>query len=245
MVSANDAAATAIQLFRLDARLCDQHPMKVARTTNNPSVSGNTLHDANTSLACCSNTQDTLYLSHDACVQTNPCTVFQVNPVHTTDLSRSLSDAQISQTTSTCSQTESGGSSSSFKIVGAEPMTKEHSPFIAPIESMAQQEGTSSQFSKEEVNEDVSKHKDDHANPHEQNNSTNHSTNKDILDRLDVASLEIPECVLHEVEDINLTFMETMKNTIKHIASIQNGNFKYFYKILSMCNNISKFILIN
>ncbi|KAF0765438.1 ubiquitin-protein ligase E3A isoform X1 [Aphis craccivora] len=223
VVSANDAAATAIQLFRLDARLCDQHPMKVARTTNNPSVSGNTLHDANTSLACCSNTQDTLYLSHDACVQTNPCTVFQVNPVHTTDLSRSLSDAQISQTTSTCSQTESGGSSSSFKIVGAEPMTKEHSPFIAPIESMAQQEGTSSQFSKEEVNEDVSKHKDDHANPHEQNNSTNHSTNKDILDRLDVASLEIPECVLHEVEDINLTFMETMKNTIKHIASIQNG----------------------
>jgi hypothetical protein len=230
-VSANDAAAIAIQLFRLDARLCDQHPMKVARTTNNPSVSGNTLHDANTSLACCSNTQDTLCLSHDACVQTNPCTVFQVNPVHTTDLSRSLSDAQITQTTNTCSQTESGGSSSSFKIVSAESMTKEHGPFIAPIESMAQQQqqGTSTQFSKEEVSEDLLKHTADHTNSCEQNNTTNHSTNKNILDHLDVASLEIPECVLHEVGDINFTFMETMKKTLKQIASIQNGNFEYFF----------------
>lgn len=230
MVSANDAAAIAIQLFRLDARLCDQHPMKVARTTNNPSVSGNTLHDANTSLACCSNTQDNLCLSHDACVQTNhACTVFEVIPVHSIDLSRSLSGAQITQTTST-SQTKGGSSSSSFKIVGAEPTAKEHNPFIAPsVDSMAQQEeDTSAQVSKEEVNEDVLKDVDDHVNPCEQNGATNHSTNKDILDRLDVASLSIPDCIMHDVEDINLAFMETMKKTLKHIASFQNGKFLLF-----------------
>ncbi|KAL4089713.1 hypothetical protein QTP88_024689 [Uroleucon formosanum] len=226
VVSANDAAAIAIQLFRLDARLCDQHPLKVARTTNNPSVSGNTLHDANTSLACCSNTQDNLCLSHDACVQTNhSCTVFEVIPVHSIDLSRSLSGAQITQTTSTSPQTKGGSSSSSFKIVGAEPTAKEHNPFIAPIvDSMAQQEeDTSAQVSKEEVNEDVLKDIDDHVNTCEQNGATNHSTNKDILDRLDVASLSIPDCIMHNVEDINLAFMETMKKTLKHIASFQNG----------------------
>lgn len=79
--------------------------MKVARTTNNSSVSGNTLYEATTSLACSSNTQESQRLSHDASVQTNSCTVFQVNPVHTTDLSRSLSDTQISLTR-TSSQTD-------------------------------------------------------------------------------------------------------------------------------------------
>lgn len=82
--------------------------MKVARTTNNSSVSGNTLYEGSSSLACSSNTQDSQRLSHDASVQTNPCTVFQVNPVHTTDLSRSLSDTQISLTR-TCSQTDING----------------------------------------------------------------------------------------------------------------------------------------
>lgn len=232
MVSANDAAAIAIQLFRLDARLCDQHPMKVARTTNNPSVSGNTLHDANTSLACCSNTQDTLCLSHDACVQTNhPCTVFEVIPVHSIDLSRPLSDAQITQTTSTCSQTKGGSTSSSFKIASSEPMAKEHNTFIAPIvDSMAQQEeDTSAQVAtKEEIVEDVFKNNDELVKPNEQNDTTSHSTNKDILDRLDVASLSIPDCIMHDAEDINLAFMETMKKTIKHISSFQNGNFILF-----------------
>lgn len=229
-MSANDAAAIAIQLFRLDARLCDQHPMKVARTTNNPSVSGNTLHDANTSLACCSNSQDNLRLSHDVCVQTNPCTVFQVNPVHTTDLSQSLSDAQITQTTSNFSQTNSGGSLSGIKVVRVESVPKEHSPSIAPIESMAQQQ---EDMSARVSNDDVLKHLDDHVNPCDQNGTTN--INKDILDRLDVASLSIPDCILHDVEDINLAFMETMKKTLEYIASFQNGKliiFEYYHKIL-------------
>jgi len=229
-VSANDAAAIAIQLFRLDARLCDQHPMKVARTTNNPSVSGNT-YDANTSLACCSNTQDTLCLSHDACVQTNhPCTVFEVIPVHSIDLSRPLSDAQIAQTTSTCSQIKGGSTSSSFKIASAEPMAKEHNTFIAPIvDSMAQQEeDTSDQVSNEEKIEDVFSHIDEIIKPYEQNKAINHSITKDILDRIDVGSLSIPDCIMHDTEDVNLAFMETMKTTLKHISSFQNGNFKLF-----------------
>ncbi|XP_025409259.1 ubiquitin-protein ligase E3A isoform X3 [Sipha flava] len=211
VVSANDAAAIAIQLFRLDARLCDQHPMKVARTTNNPSVSGNTLHEATTSLACCSNAPDTR-LSHDASVQTNPCTVFQVNPIHTTDLSRSLSDAQITQTTSTCSQTDCESNSSSFKLANTEPMTKEHkNPSIIPIESMAQkQEDTSAQVSKEEINEDVLKN---------------------------VASLSVPDSLMHDLQDINKALMDSVNLPLEQIASFQTG-IKYL-------NETNVFELIN
>lgn len=232
MVTANDAAATAIQLFRLDARLCDQNPMKIARTTNNPSVSGNSLHQATTSLACCSNTQDIQRLSYDASVQTNPCTVFQVNPVHTTDLTRSLSDAQITQTTSTCSQTDSDSNSSSFKIVNAESMTKEHkNQSIIPIESMAQkQEDTSAQVSKEN-NESVFNNIHDHIKPCEQN-VTIDPINKDILDCLDVALLSIPDCIMDNLEDINNSLMATMKKSLQHIASFQTG--KYILSILKI-----------
>lgn len=221
-MSANDAAAIAIQLFRLDARLCDQNPMKVARTTDNPSVSGNTLQEATTSLACCSNTQD-IRFSHDASVQTNPCTVFQVNPVHTTDLSRSLSDAQITQTTSTCSQTESNDKPPTFIIANtAESSAKEHNN-----SSMAQkQEGTSAQVSKEE---DSLKNSDDHIKSSDQNGTTEHPINKDILDHLDVASLSIPDCLMHDLQDINLALMETVKKPLKHIASFQTGNFIIFF----------------
>lgn len=227
MVNANDAAAIAIQLFRLDARLCDQHPMKVARTTDNPSVSGNTLYEATTSLACCSNSQDTQRLSHDASVQTNPCTVFQVNPVHTTDLARSLSDAQITQTTSTCSQTDSV--IDSFQITKVEsltePMAKEHkSQSTAPKESMAQkQEDTTATVSNEEVNEDVLQSTDD-VKLH-QNGTSDHLASKDILDRLDVASLSIPDGLMHDLQDINLALMETVKKPLKQIASLETGNF--------------------
>lgn len=229
MVTANDAAAIAIQLFRLDARLCDQHPMKIARTTDNPSVSGNSLYEATTSLACSSNTQETLCLSYDASIQTNPCTVFQVNPVHTTDLSKSLSDTQITPTTCTSSKTNSDNNSSSFKIVSAEPMARDHkSQSIVPIESMAQkQEDISAQDSKE-VEENVLKNTDDHIKPCEQNGSTDHSICKDILDHIDVASLSIPDCIMHDLEDVNLTLIDTMKKPLKHIASFQTGNFVIF-----------------
>lgn len=222
-MTANDAAAIAIQLFRLDARLCDQHPMKVARTTDNPSVSGNSLHEATTSLACSSNTQETLRFSHNASVQTNPCTVFQVNPVHTTDLSKSLSDAQITETTSTSSQTNSDSNLSSFKIVSTEPMiTNDNKSPQVLVESMSQkQEDTSAQ----DVEENVMKNTDDQVKPCEQNGSTNHPICKDILDRLDVASLSIPECIMHDLEDVNLALMDTMKKPLKHIASFQTGNF--------------------
>lgn len=226
MVSANDAAAIAIQLFRLDARLCDQHPMKVARTTNNPSVSGNTLQEDTTSLACCSNTQD-IRLSHDACVQTNPCTVFQVNPVHTTDLSRSLSDAQITQTTSTCSQTESNDKPPTLIIVNTAPESsaKEYnSSSIAPIESMAQKQGSSAQVSRDE---ELLKNTDDHIKPSDQNGTS--PISKDILEHLDVASLSIPDCLMHDLQDINLALMETVKKPLKHIASFQTGNFIIFF----------------
>lgn len=225
-MTANDAAAIAIQLFRLDARLCDQHPMKVARTTDNPSVSGNSLHEATTSLACSSNTPEALRFSHNTSVQTNPCTVFQVNPVHTTDLSKSLSDAQITETTSTSSQTNSDSDSSTFKIVSADPMAKDNKsqPFVS-LESMSQkQEDTSPQ----DVEENVSKNTDDHVKPCGQNGSINHPICKDILDHLDVASLSIPECIMHDLEDVNLALMDTMKKPLKHIASFQTGNFMFF-----------------
>lgn len=222
MVTANDAAAIAIQLFRLDARLCDQHPMKVARTTDNPSVSGNSLHEATTSLACSSNTQETLRFSHNASVQTNPCNVFQVNPVHTTDLSKSLSDAQITETTSTSSQTNGDSNSSSFKIISAEHMAKDNKSQPVPVESMSQKQ---EDISAQDVVENVLKNTDDHVKPCEQNGSTNHSIFKDILDRLDVASLSIPECIMHDLEDVNLALMDTMKKPLKHIASFQTGNF--------------------
>lgn len=242
MVSANDAAAIAIQLFRLDARLCDQHPMKVARTTDNPSVSGNTLQEATTSLACCSNTQD-IRLSHDASVQTNPCTVFQVNPVHTTDLSRSLSDAQITQTTSTCSQTESNDKPPTLIKVNTatESSAKEHNnSSIAPVESMAQkQEGTSAQVSRDE---DLLKNTDDHIKPSDQNGTSEHLINKDILKHLDVASLSIPDCLMHDLQDINLALMETVKKPLKHIASFQTGNFIIFF-ITSISYIITNFTI--
>lgn len=225
VVTANDAAAIAIQLFRLDARLCDQHPMKVARTTSNPSVSGNSLHEATTSLACCSsNAQDIQRLSHDASVQTNPCTVFQVNPVHTTDLTKSLSDAQITQTASTCSQTDSESSSSSFKIINVESLTKEHkNQSIAP-ESMAQkQDDISAHISKENITEDVLTHIDNNIKPCEQNGTTD-PINNDILNCLNVASLSIPDSLLNDLP----TFMDTMQQPLKHIASYQTGNFIIF-----------------
>lgn len=228
-MSANDAAAIAIQLFRLDARLCDQHPMKVARTTDNPSVSGNTLQEATTSLACCSSTQDLQRLSHNASVQTNPCTVFQVNPVHTTDLSRSLSDAQITQTSSTCSQTDSNDTPPTFIIVSTPGSSakEQKSSSIAPIDSMAQkQDDTSAQVSSEE---DLLNNTDNHIKLSEQNGTTEHSINKNILDNLDVASLNIPDClILHDLHDINLAVMENAKKPLKHIASFQTGNFIIF-----------------
>lgn len=233
MVSANDAAAIAIQLFRLDARLCDQHPMKVARTTNNSSVSGSTLHEATTSLACCSNTQDTR-LSHDASVQTNSCTVFQINPIHTTDLSRSLSDTQITQTTSTCSQTDCESNSSSFKLVSTDLITKENTnPSIIPKESMAQkQEDTSAQISKEEINEDVLKSTDDHVNSSDQNNSTEQLISKNILGDLDVASLSVPDSLMHDLQDINKALMDSVNLPLEQIASFQTGNSVIFYLFL-------------
>lgn len=227
-MTANDAAAIAIQLFRLDARLCDQHPIKVARTTNNPSVSGNSLYEATTSVACSSNTtQDTtLHISHDASVQTNPCTVFQVNPVHTTDISKSISDAQITQITKDTSQTNGDVNSISLETISVEqPMAKEHkSQSFVPVESMAQnQDNTSTQASKED-NDDVFKNGDDHVKPCEQNNSVDQPVTKNILDRLDVASLSIPDSMMHNVQDMNLALMETIKKPLKHIASFQTGN---------------------
>lgn len=223
MVTANDAAAIAIQLFRLDARLCDQNPLKVARTTNNPSVSGNTLHESTSSIACCSNTLDIQCLSHDASVQTNTCTVFQVNPVHTTDLTRSLSDTQITQTTSTCSQTDSERSSSSIKIVNTQPLTKEYvDQPIASLEFMAQkQEDTSAQVSKE-VNENSLKTTDDNVDSSEQNGTSDKM--KAILNHLDVASLSIPDSILNKLPDMSV--MEIMP--LKHIASFQTGNYVVF-----------------
>lgn len=232
-MTANDAAAIAIQLFRLDARLCDQNPMKVARTTNNPSVSGNTLQEATTSFACCSNTQDIQRLSHDASVQTNPCTVFQVNPVHTTDLAKSLSDAQITQTTSTCSQTDSDNSSSSLKIVRVESVSKENKSQLPPISvsvpSMAQKsEDTSVQDSKETNEDNILKNMDDNVKPCEQNGTTD-LINKDVLNNLDVASLVIPDCILDTLPDLNKALKVTMEQPLlKHIASFQTGNFQIF-----------------
>lgn len=219
-MSANDAAALAIRLVRLDARLCDQHPMKVARTTDNPSVSGNTLHEATTSLASCSNTQ---YLSHDICVQTNPCPVFQVNPVHTADLSKSLSDAQITQNTSTCSQKDYNSDSSSIRVLGAEPMAKEHeSTSNIRVECMTQkQDDTSAQVSKNEVTEDTLKKTEEHVKSYDQNGTTDPSMSKNILDCLNVASLSMPECV----DEKNLAIMEIMKEPLKHVASCQTGNY--------------------
>lgn len=233
VVSANDAAAIAIQLFRLDARLCDQHPMKVARTTNNTSVSGSNLHEATTSLACCSNAQD-MRLSHDASVQTNPCTVFQVNPIHTTDLSRSLSDAQITQTTSTCSQTDSESNSSSFKLVSTEPVAKEFKiPSITPLETMAQkQEDTSAQVFEEEVNGVALRSTDDHVKSSELNGSTEQPISKDILDNLDVASLSVPDSLMHDLQDINKALMDSVNLPLEQIASFQTGNFIIFYYFL-------------
>lgn len=222
MVTANDAAAIAIQLFRLDARLCDQNPLKVAKTTNNSSVSGNTLHEASSSIACCSNTQEIQYLSHNASVQANPCTVFQVNPVHTTDLTRSLSDTQITQTTSTCSQTNSESSSSLVKEVNAEPLEKEHiGRPIASLELMAQkEEDTPVQVSKE-VNENALKTLNDSVNSSEQNGTTDKV--KTILNHLDVASLRIPDSILYKLPDMGA--VEIMP--LKHIASFQTGKFGF------------------
>lgn len=217
-MSANDAAALAVRLFRHDAQLCDQHPMKVARTTDNPSVSGNALHEATTSLGCSSHTQEIPRLSHDACVQTNPCAVFQVNPIHTADLSRSLSDTQITQTTSTCSQ--KNDDSSSLKLV--ESMAKEHEdPSVARVECVTQkQDDASAQVSKDEVVEETLKKTDDNAIPCGQNGTTYPTTNKDILDHLDVASLSMPDCD----ETKNLAIMEIMIEPLKRVSSCQNGN---------------------
>jgi len=208
--------------------LCDQHPIKVARTTNNPSVSGNTLYEATTSLACSSNTfQDTQHMSHDASVQTNPCTVFQVNPVHTTDLSKSLFDAQIMETTSTSSQTNGEGNSSSLKVVSVEQsMAKEHKiQSVVPVESMTQnQDGTSAQALKE-YNENVLNNTDDHMESCEENGSNDDQRLKnDILERLDVASLSIPEYMMHDVHDANSTFLKTIRKPLKYIASFPTGN---------------------
>lgn len=226
VVSANDAAAIAIQLFRLDARLCDQHPMKVARTTNNPSVSGNTLHEDTTSLACCSYGQDPR-LFPDPRVPTTPYTVFQVNPVHTTDLSRSISDAQITQTTSTCSRTDCESNSSSLKLVSTESMANEHiSSSITPIESMAQnQEDISAQVSKEEVNAVALKSTDDHVKTSEENGSTEQPINNDVLDNLNVASLSVPDCLMHDLQDINKALIDSVNLPLEQIASFQTGNF--------------------
>jgi len=254
-VTANDAAAIAIQLFRLDARLCDQHPMKVARTTNNPSVSGNTLYEATTSLACSSNTiQDTLRISHDASVQTNPCTVFQVNPVHTTDLSKSLSDAQITQTTSTSSQTNGEGNSSSLKVVSVEqPMAKEHKiQSVVPVESMAQnQDGTSAQAPKEN-DENVLKDMNLMESCEQSGSNDNQPLKNDILERLDVASLSVPDCMLHDVHNVDSTLMEAIKKPLKYIASFQTGNYfnilnvfiKYYPNKYFILNLILKHIYI-
>lgn len=203
--------------------------MKVARTTNNPSVSGNILHEATTSLACSSNTENIQCFSHDASVQTNLCTVFQVNPVHTTDLSQSLSDAQITQTTSTCSQIDSDNNLSSFKVVDTELMAKEHeSSSIIPVEPMTQkQENASAEISKEEVKEDTLKNPDDHIKTCEKNGTTNNPISNDIADLLDVSSLSIPDCIMHDLQDINLALMETVKKPLKHIAFFQTGNFLF------------------
>lgn len=236
VVTANDAAAIAIQLFRLDARLCDQNPMKVARTTNNPSVSGNTLQEATTSYVCCGNTQDTPRLSHDASVQTNPCTVLQLNPVHTTDLAKSLSDAQITPTTSTCSQTDSDNNSSSTTIASVEPVSKDHKSQLptssVTVPPMAQESEEICVKESKDTNEDVLKNNmDDNAKPCEQNGTTD-PLKKDALDDLDVASLVIPDFILINLPDINKSLTGSMHQLLKHIATYQTGKFLTF----KLCN---------
>lgn len=242
MVSANDAAAIAIQLFRLDARLCDQHPLKVARTTNNSSVSGNTLHEATTSLACSSNIQeqDTQHLSHDASVQANLIQQYLSNPFRPGDLPMSLSSPQITRTTSTCSQTDSSDSSSSSSntVNIAESIAKEHQiPSVVSVVSMAQRQedssSSSAQVSKEDVSEDVLKSTPSSKvfPPSEENGDLKFGKpieSKDSLDHLDMSSLNIPDCIMNDLQDINLALMETMKKPLKHIASFQTGNFIIF-----------------
>lgn len=235
MVSANDAAAIAIQLFRLDARLCDQHPLKVARTTNNSSVSGNTLHEATTSLACSSNIQEQdTQLSHDASVQANLIQQYLSNPFRPGDFPMSLSSPQITRTTSTCSQTDSSGSSSSSSntVNIAESIPKEHQiPSVVSVVSMAQRQedsSSSAQISKEEVSEDVLKSTP--SSKSEENGDFKFGKpvdSKDSLDHLDMSSLNIPDCIMNDLQDINLALMETMKKPLKHIASFQTGNFLY------------------
>lgn len=178
------------------------------------------MHEATTSLACSSSAHDIRRLSQDACVQTNSCTVYQVNPVHTTDLSRSLSDTQITQTTIPWSSIDSENNTSPFKIVNAEPRSKE-APSIIRVESMAQKdESTSVEVKDDDIQNDTSKTLEEQTptKPCEQNGI--HSSVKDILDHLDVASLSMPDSV-------DLKNFDAMKEPLRHITSCQSGNF-YF-----------------
>lgn len=224
VLSTNDAAALAIQLFRLDATLCDQHPMKIARTTN--STSGGTLHEVTTSLACCSNTPD-MCLSHDASVQLNPCTVFQKSSAHMSDLSKSLTCAQ-----SACSQANSESNLSSFKLVSTESMAKGYkSPSITPLESMAQkQEDSSTQVCEEKVNVVSLRNTVDHVKSSEQNDSTELPISKDILlDNLDFTLLSVPDSLTYDLQDTSKALMDSVDLTLEQLASFQTGNFITFY----------------
>lgn len=243
VVSANDAAAIAIQLFRLDARLCDQHPMKVARTTNNSSVSGNTLHEATTSLACgSSNTQDSQRLSHDASVQTNPCTVFQVNPVHTTDLSRSLSDAQISLTR-TCSQTDINGipcmvmNNTPYQQQAISASLPQITSFGTSNNTPYQQQAISASLpqitsfgSSSSLKLDSTKNEDGIRNTKEEMNPNDYENGDNIVNILNVGSLNIPDCIMNELRDMNVCLMDfiKMKKPLEHVACFETGNFIIF-----------------
>lgn len=210
-MSPNDAAAIAIQLFRLDARLCDQHPMKVARTTNNPSVSGNIIHEATTSFACSSDTGDSQFSSNGTSFPS-----ITVLPISISELHPPITEERLIQCTKDYPDID-------LSKLRTELMAKENdSSSIIPVEPVTQQhENASTEMSKE----DTLKSTEDHTKTCEKNSTTNNPISNNIIDLLDVSSLSIPDCIMHDLQDMNLALMETVKKPLKHIAFFQTGNF--------------------